>query len=105
MGFKTASFDNAQSRNPASAELRPQRRSDLTCRTIDGATVILNREEGVLHQLNATAGFIWNCCDGMVGVPEIVDRLTNAYEIDSVTCRKDVDEVLSKLQTLKLLIA
>jgi coenzyme PQQ synthesis protein D (PqqD) len=105
MGFKTANTDKAQSQNPASAERRPQRRSDLICRTIDGATVILSREDGVLHQLNATAGFIWNCCDGTVGVPEIADRVTNAYEIDYVTCRKDVDEVLNKLQTLKLLIA
>jgi hypothetical protein len=83
---------------------RPQHRSNLPYRNIEGEIIILNREEGVLHQLNPTASFIWNCCDGTVDVPEIVDRLTNAYEIDSATCRKDVDEVLNKLQTLNLLI-
>ena len=79
----------------------PKRRSDLNYRTIDGETVILNREEGQLHQLNPTASFIWDCCDGNSNIAEIVDRLAGAYEVDPSTARKDVEEVLSKLRKLK----
>jgi Coenzyme PQQ synthesis protein D (PqqD) len=79
-------------------EPRPQRRSDLTSRTIDGETVILNCEGGRIHQRNSTAGFTWECCDGMATIPEILDRLVNAYEIDSVTARRDLERVLSDFE-------
>jgi hypothetical protein len=84
-------------------QLFPKRRSDLNCRTIQGETVILNRKDGRLHQLNPTASFIWGCCDGNSNIAEIMDRLVSAYEVDSSTARKDVEEVVSKLQNSNLL--
>ena len=72
-------------------------------RNVDGETVILNREGGVLHRLNPTAAFIWDCCDGTVHGDEIVRRLADTYDIDSETCRKDVNEILGQFQSLNLL--
>jgi hypothetical protein len=104
-GTQVQSVDNLESTDckPSQSKPRPKRRSDLTYRTIEGETVILDREEGRLHQLNPTGSFIWNCCDGTSKIDEIVDRLANAYEIDSITGRQDVEEVLSKLRSLNLL--
>lgn len=84
-------------------EGRPQRRLELVCRIIEGETVILNRETGVLHRLNPTASFIWECCDGSAGVDDIVARLANAYAVDFMTCRKHVSETVLKLESLNLL--
>jgi hypothetical protein len=84
-------------------EGRFQRRSDLLCRIIQGEAVILNGEAGVLHRLNSTASFIWECCDGTSSVDDIVARLANAYDIDSRTCQKDVSEIVLKLESLNLL--
>ena len=89
--------------NGLAGEPRPERRSDLTSRTIDGETVILNCAEGRIHQLNSTAGFIWECCDGMATISEILDHLVNAYEIDSVTARSDLERVLSDFENSALL--
>ena len=83
----------------------PKRRSDLNCRIIDGETVILDLKEGHLHQLNPTASFIWDCCDGNLRMDQIVDRLASAYEVDSTRARKDVEEVVAKLQSSNLLEA
>jgi hypothetical protein len=85
------------------AEPHPKRRSGLNYRTIDGETVMLNRKDGRLHQLNPTASFIWDCCDGNSNLAEIVDRLAGTYEVDSSTARKDVEEVLSNLRSSNLL--
>jgi hypothetical protein len=63
----------------------------------------LNRKEGRLHQLNPTASFIWDCCDGNSNIAEITERLAGAYEVDSSTARKDVEEVLSNLRNSNLL--
>ena len=89
----------------ALADERPKRRLDLTHRTIEGETVILNREEGWLHQLNPTASLIWNLCDGTLGISEISERLLDEYEIDSVTGRRDVEKVVSEFRKLNLLQA
>jgi Coenzyme PQQ synthesis protein D (PqqD) len=83
-------------------ESRPKRRSNLNYRTIDGETVILNRKDGRLHQLNPTGSF-WDCCDGNSNITGIVDRLNGAYEVDSSMARKDVEEVLSNLRNSNLL--
>jgi hypothetical protein len=82
--------------------LYPRRRSNLNWRTIDGETLILNREEGRLHQLNPTASFVWGCCDGNSNIEEIANRLTGVYEVDAVTACKDVEDVLSNLRSSKL---
>jgi hypothetical protein len=84
-------------------DLYPKRRSNLNWRTIDGETLILNRPEGRLHQLNPTASFIWDCCDGNSNIAEIVDRLAGVYEVDARTACKDVEEVLFNLRNSKLL--
>ena len=85
-------------------ERRPQHRSDLLCRIIDGEAVILNREAGVLHRLNPTASFIWGCCDGSLRVDDIVARLASAYDVDLMTGQKDVTETLLKFESLSLLM-
>ena len=84
-------------------EGRFQRRLDLVCRIIQGEAVILNGEAGVLHRLNPTASFIWECCDGTSSVDDIVARLANAYDVDLRTCQKDVSEIVLKLESLNLL--
>jgi hypothetical protein len=89
--------------NTPLGEAYPKRRSDLNYRRINGETLILNREEKRLHQLNPTASFIWDCCDGNAHVTAIIDRLTLAYEVDAGTARKDVETVLLKLRTSNLL--
>jgi hypothetical protein len=90
-------------RKPSQNDVSPKRRSNLNYRTIEGETVILNREGGCLHQLNATASFIWNCCNGIAKISEIADDLVGAYEVDSITARKDVEDVVSQLRSANLL--
>jgi len=100
----TGDHDGANSElSPDLQEGYPQRRLHLVSRIIEGEMVILNREAGVLHRLNPIASFIWQCCDGTSRVDDIVTRLANAYDVDFMTCKKDVSETISKLELLKLL--
>ena len=95
-------MSNGRSRNSAKQAL-PKRRPDLIFKTIEGETVILNREKGVIHQLNQTATIIWDSCDGKHAIDDMVDRLAMVLEIDSTKCRKDVVRALADLRNLDLL--
>ena len=101
---KTGNHDTRDSESSSKiGDGRLRRRSDLVFRNIEGETVILNREAGVLHRLNPTASFIWEHCDGSSGVSDIVAQLANAYNVDFTTCHKDVSETVIKLESLNLL--
>jgi len=102
-GVKSVVIGTLTDGNPLANYLHPKRRSDLNYRTIEGETVILNRKEGRLHQLNPTASFIWDCCDGGSNIADIIDRLAGAYEVDFSTARKDVEEILLNLRSSHLL--
>ena len=81
----------------------PKRRSDLNYRTIDGETLILNREEGRFissTQPQALSGIVVTATRIL---PTLVDRLAGAYEVDPNTARKDVEEVISNLRSSNLL--
>src|SRR5262245_45024287 len=84
-------------------ERRPKRRGNLNYRSIDGETLILNRQDERLHQLNPTASFIWDCCDCTSNLADIGQRLAGTYDVDLRTARKDVEEVLSSLRSSNLL--
>ena len=84
-------------------EVHPNRRSDLVYRRVQGETVVLNPDKKVVHQLNPTASFIWDCCDGAHSIDRIAARLVAEYDVDAGTSRKDVDRLVSHLQDLNLL--
>jgi hypothetical protein len=95
-------FEAVQSQFARLADARFQRRPDLLCRIIEGEVVILNREAGVLHRLNPTASRVWEYCDGTLGVDDIVTQFASAYDVDLLTCRKDVIETVLQLEALNL---
>lgn len=95
--------DHDSEPNQKLRERCPQHRSDLLCRIIEGETVILDREAGVLHRLNPTASFIWERCDGAIYVDDIVALVASAYDVDFMTCRKHVSETVLTLESLNLL--
>ncbi len=81
----------------------PKRRSDVNVRVVDGETVVLDRQAGLIHQLHQTASFVWDQCDGESTIPEIADQLAEVYEIDSETAARDVVSVVGQLHSLNLL--
>jgi hypothetical protein len=82
---------------------RPKRRLDLRTRRVAGETVVLDRREEFVHQLNKTASYIWQRCDGSQTPEEITEELCQAFDVDLPTARKDVLATVERLRTSKLL--
>jgi len=81
----------------------PKRRSDVSARVVVDETVVLDLGAAQIHQLNTTASFIWNRCDGRCTVGEIADQLAESFDIDRETARQAVQETLRRFDELGLL--
>jgi Coenzyme PQQ synthesis protein D (PqqD) len=89
------------SRHPRAACLK--RRRDVKSRLVDGETVVLDQQAGVVHQLNATASFIWERCDGQSTLTDIAQQLAQAFEVDPHVASCDVNAMIGQLEALHLL--
>jgi hypothetical protein len=80
------------------ADGRPRRRDDLSSREVEGERILLDDTTKQVHQLNLTASFIWQRCDGGHTVAQIVDALVQAFDVDGATAR---DAVLTSLRQFR----
>jgi hypothetical protein len=80
----------------------PKRRVDVTTRQIEDEALVLDRHAGKIHQLNATASYIWSRCDGMTSSGEISQGLATEFAISPESAERDVADTLAKLVSLEL---
>lgn len=78
-------------------------RENLSSQEIDGELVILDKDNGQIHQLNSVASTIWQYIESGLDIPAISEQLTQYYEIDGATAKADLDKVLQQFKELKLL--
>jgi PqqD family protein of HPr-rel-A system len=81
----------------------PRRRADLSFRDVDGETVVLDRRLGKVHQLNRTASYVWQRCDGRTELREIIASLAQSYGGEPGDVEGDVGAVMAKFEELGLL--
>ena len=83
--------------------MTPRPRSDLNTRVIDDEVVILDRANGNIHRLNATASAIWNLCDGRNTAEEISRQVAAAFQVTPADVLPDVLRTVEDFQRLNLL--
>lgn len=81
----------------------PKRRPDVLSRLIDGETVVLDRQAGLVHQLNHTASYVWERCDGQSTMTDIAHCLAQTFDVDLSVATCDVTAMIRQLQELHLL--
>ena len=82
-----------------------RQRKNLTIQSVDDETLILDLDSNNIHQLNSTASFVWEQCNGSVPVEEVVELFASHYGIDGETARVDVGRVIEVLSELGLIEA
>ena len=84
---------------------RPRKRAgSLVVREVHDGILLLDMGAAQIHQLNATAGFIWRQCDGVASAAEIAASVAREYEVEQGAAAKDVEMALSELRALNLVV-
>lgn len=81
----------------------PRQAPHVSTKEIDGQTMILDRQHGKLHELNATASFIWQCCDGHTPISDIVSATARSFDVNPAVVEQDVMKTLQNLEKLRLI--
>lgn len=101
-----AGIDSTRNRSPTvstQTAMLPRQVSHVSVKEIDGQTIVLDRSRDKLHELNATAGFIWRCCDGKTTVAEIAAATAREFDADPGMVEPDVAEIIGKLAGMHLI--
>ena len=81
----------------------PKRRTDVTVREVDGELLVLDQRTERIHQLNVTAGYIWNRCDGVTSVSDITNAVAAEFGGEGAPITTDVIRVVEQFRELDLL--
>ena len=82
----------------------PKRRDDIHTRVVEGEAVLLDRQRDLIHQLNGTATYVWDCCDGRTSLTEIATQLAEAFDIPQELAIRDLTMVIQRFRDLHLLV-
>ena len=83
----------------------PKRAESIVVREVCDGILLLDMRAEKIHQLNATAGFIWRHCDGVASAADIAASVAQEFDVEEGTAARDVEKALSELRTLNLVVA
>jgi hypothetical protein len=83
--------------------MRYSQRNNLTVQSVDDEALILDIDGNQIHQLNATASFIWDVCANFVSIDQITERVVERYAVEPTKAKADVEEVIKQLLAIGLL--
>ena len=83
---------------------RPKQSPDLWLKVLDDEAIILDRSNDRVHQLNAVATFMLQCCDGKRSQGDLVAEVVKRYSVDEQTAYRDASELLTSLRHLGIVV-
>ncbi len=82
----------------------PKRKSHLVFNKIEDQLIIIDFEsEKQFHQLNETAAFIWNFCDGNHDFDQIENLLLEEFDAETEIIHNDLKNILKEFKENGLL--
>ena len=72
---------------------------DLLEADVNGEIVALHIEKGQCYGMNAVASRIWELLRDPISREAICDVLTEEYEIDGPSCRREVDRLIEEFKS------
>jgi hypothetical protein len=77
---------------------------DIASRKVANEVVLLNVKTSEYYSMNPTAVLIWELISKSKGLEEIVKAVAADFDADEARIRKDVLELIKKLESEKLIL-
>lgn len=81
----------------------PRQRSHLNVQPVGDESLVLDLSCDQIHQLNATATWIFQHCDGQTSVEDLSDELAETYSIERERAKTDLRQTIEQLAALNLI--
>lgn len=81
-----------------------KRNPALVTSNIDGEAVMMSVENGEYYGLDEIGTRIWDLLENSLSVSELVDKLTEEFEVEKDDCTRDTLEFLNDLLARNLLV-
>ena len=84
--------------------IKYKRKYDTITGSIQDELVMMDIKKGKYFTLNPVATRIWVLLDKPLDIDEICNQLLIEYEVDTDQCRQEVEELLSEMVKLELIL-
>ena len=78
--------------------LAPKKCAGFLTEQMDGEFVLLHPAKNIIIHTNETAALIWQMCDGINTIEQIVEILSGTYPDARAQIAKDVPDIIQKLR-------
>jgi Coenzyme PQQ synthesis protein D (PqqD) len=83
---------------------RLRRQEGVITQEVEGQTILLRVEDGGYYAIDEVGAAIWELCDGILPVGEIVGKLSLEFDAPEETIQADVLEFVLDLRRERLLV-
>ncbi|HJX31639.1 MAG TPA: PqqD family protein [Thermodesulfobacteriota bacterium] len=80
------------------SEKYPAKGKEVVHKEIESKSVLLNLENGSYYTLNKTGTFIWSLLDGKIAVNQLVELLTESFDVTKDEASKDVFALIANFK-------
>ena len=87
------------------AVCRPLSRNDILYRELDDGCILYDAANLNVYTLNATAAYIWNCCDGESDVKRMAEDMSQFCQIDLDVALEHVKSTIRQFHDSGLLVS
>jgi len=81
-----------------------QRDTNQEFSKIDNEVVMLSLNNGEYYALNEIASNVWDLLESKISLIDIISRITEEYNIDYQTCRREIEEYIYELYNKNLIL-
>ncbi len=81
-----------------------QRKTELLFSKMDEEVVMMNIDKGEYYGLDEIGSRIWQILEKPVHFNDIIQTLTDEYDVEETTCRDDVTAFLKELHEKDLIV-
>jgi PqqD family protein of HPr-rel-A system len=87
---------------PIDAKSRVTRADDVLLTRAGDQGVLVDEARGAVHVVNETAARIWELCGKGPTLEELIQAMTDEYDVAATELRPDIEDVLESFTQLEL---